>query len=417
MKTKILLALVALCVAGNYASAQDLIVKKDGSVIKAKVTKIGTSEVEYKKWSNQDGPQYSIAVADILAINYQNGEKETFENVSAGGNGQPAKSEADGQQSIVQVKPEDLSPEAKAANDALIAKYNAPVELDITKKQERKIGDRICGASAIYGFKNNSLITNDDIEIGFVTGHLFQRKKTEPAEWEEGHGDSNQALLLSVRNKTQRTLYLDLGNSFFISMGQARCYYTPSSTTTTHGASSGGSVNLGAVAGAMGIGGVAGTLANGINAGGGSTNSTTSTTYSQRIIAVPPMSSVNLPPQYFYGKGERIVTKGLKQAEYGRMFVLFPKDSKRGIIHFGDRYSYTADNSPLQFSCLIAYSTEETCLSTKSITSNLYLRELIGTVHVATWNYSEIKITPENILHNKFSTSTYDKTFGEFPLY
>lgn len=414
MKTKKLLALVALCVAGSYASAQDLIVKKDGSVIKAKVTKIGTSEVEYKKWSNQDGPQYSIAVADILAINYQNGEKETFENVSAG-NSQAAKSEAEGQQSIVQVKPEDLSPEAKAANDALIAKYNAPVELDITKKQEGKIGDRICGASAIYGFKNNSLITNDDIEIGFVTGHLFQRKKTEPAEWEEGHGDSNQALLLSVRNKTQRTLYLDLGNSFFISMGQARCYYTPSSTTTTHGASSGGSVNLGAVAGAMGIGGVAGTLANGINAGGGSTNSTTSTTYSQRIIAVPPMSSVNLPPQYFYGKGERIVTKGLKQAEYGRMFVLFPKDSKRGIIHFGDRYSYTADNSPLQFSCLIAYSTEETCLSTKSITSNLYLRELIGTVHVATWNYSEIKITPENILHNKFSTSTYDKTFGEFP--
>ena len=414
MKTKKLLALVALCVAGCYASAQDLIVKKDGSVIKAKVTKIGTSEVEYKKWSNQDGPQYSIAVADILAINYQNGEKETFENVSAG-NSQATKSEADGQQSIVQVKPEDLSPEAKAANDALIAKYNAPVELDITKKQEGKIGDRICGASAIYGFKNNSLITNDDIEIGFVTGHLFQRKKTEPAEWEEGHGNSNQALLLSVRNKTQRTLYLDLGNSFFISMGQARCYYTPSSTTTTHGASSGGSVNLGAVAGAMGIGGVAGTLANGINAGGGSTNSTTSTTYSQRIIAVPPMSSVNLPPQYFYGKGARIVTKGLKQAENGEMYVLFPKDSKRGIMHFGDRYSYTADNSPLQFSCVIAYSTEETCLSTKSITSNLYLRELIGTVHVATWNYSEIKITPENILHNKFSTSTYDKTFGEFP--
>lgn len=48
MKTKKLLALAALCVAGSYASAQDLIVKKDGSVIKAKVTKIGTSEVEYK---------------------------------------------------------------------------------------------------------------------------------------------------------------------------------------------------------------------------------------------------------------------------------------------------------------------------------------------------------------------------------
>ena len=45
--------------------------------------KIGTSEVEYKKWSNQDGPQYSIAIPDILAINYKNGEKETFDNVGA----------------------------------------------------------------------------------------------------------------------------------------------------------------------------------------------------------------------------------------------------------------------------------------------------------------------------------------------
>lgn len=72
-----------MCIAGSYAAAQDLIVKKDGSVIQAKVTKIGTSEVEYKKWSNQNGPQYSIAVADILAINYQNGEKETFDNVGA----------------------------------------------------------------------------------------------------------------------------------------------------------------------------------------------------------------------------------------------------------------------------------------------------------------------------------------------
>ena len=141
MKVIKLIALAAMCMAGSYALAQDLIVKKDGSVIQAKVTKIGTTEVEYKKWSNQDGPQYSIAVADILAINYQNGEKETFENAGAGSS-QAAKSEADGQQSIVQVKPEDLSPEAKAANDALIAKYNAPGELDITKRQEKHWKER-----------------------------------------------------------------------------------------------------------------------------------------------------------------------------------------------------------------------------------------------------------------------------------
>ena len=413
MKAIKLIAFAAMYVAGSYASAQDLIVKKDGSVIQAKVTKIGTSEVEYKKWSNQNGPQYSISVADILAINYQNGEKETFENVGAGSS-QAAKSEAVGQQSIVQVKPEDLSPEAKAANDALIAKYNAPVELDITKKQKEKFGKKLFTSSAVYGIKNNSIITNDDIEIGFVTGSLKQKKKTEPAKWIEEHDYYDQALLLRVRNKTNRTFYIDLGNSFFISMGQATCYYVPSSTTTTHGASSGGSVNLGAVTGALGIGGVAGSLANGINVGGGSTNSTTSTTYSQRVIAVPPMSSVNLPPQYFYGKEERTVTKGLFQNKCGEMYIAFPKDSEKGLMRFGDRYSYTADNSPLQFSCVIAYSTDETCLSTKSITSFLYLRELIGTEDF--WNHSKIMITTENILYNSFCTADYyPKEIGEFP--
>ena len=200
-------------------------------------------------------------------------------------------------------------------------------------------------------------------------------------------------------------------------MGQAICYYVPSSTTTTHGASSGGSVNLGAVTGALGIGGVAGTLANGINVGGGSTNSTTSTTYSQRVIAVPPMSSVNLPPQYFYGKEDRTVTKGLK-SYYGHMLIMFPKNSEKGPMRFGDRYSYTDDNSPLQFSCVIAYSTDETCLSTKSITSSLYLRELIGTK--ASWDFSTIKITTENILYNSFDVNSVwisVKKLGEFPRY
>ena len=55
-----------------------MIVKKDGSSIQAKVSEIGTSEVKYTEWSNQDGPSYAIAKSDILAITYQNGEKETF---------------------------------------------------------------------------------------------------------------------------------------------------------------------------------------------------------------------------------------------------------------------------------------------------------------------------------------------------
>lgn len=61
--------------------AQDVIVKKDGSTIQSKVMEITDTEIKYKKWSNQDGPLYSIGRSEILSINYQNGEVEKFSEV------------------------------------------------------------------------------------------------------------------------------------------------------------------------------------------------------------------------------------------------------------------------------------------------------------------------------------------------
>ena len=121
------IALSVMCMTGSYASAQDLIVKKDGSVIQAKVIKIGTSEVEYKKWSNQDGPQYSIAISDILAINYKNGEKETFDNVGANVTANETPPEKD-----AMVNPTEEKPVASSDNAGLIAKWeNNEMEVEL----------------------------------------------------------------------------------------------------------------------------------------------------------------------------------------------------------------------------------------------------------------------------------------------
>lgn len=60
------------------AHAQDVIVKKDGGTIISKVLEIDDTVVKYKKFSNLEGPTYSIAKAEVNYINYENGEKETF---------------------------------------------------------------------------------------------------------------------------------------------------------------------------------------------------------------------------------------------------------------------------------------------------------------------------------------------------
>ena len=80
MKRLILLAF--LLVAGYSAFAQDIITKKDGTDIKAKISEVGTTEVKYKIFSNLDGPVYTISKSDILMITYENGERDIFNTES-----------------------------------------------------------------------------------------------------------------------------------------------------------------------------------------------------------------------------------------------------------------------------------------------------------------------------------------------
>lgn len=66
--------------------AQDVIVKHDGSTILAKVIKVTSKEIEYKKYSNQEGPTYIILISDVKAINYENGEKDNFDSTQSNPN-------------------------------------------------------------------------------------------------------------------------------------------------------------------------------------------------------------------------------------------------------------------------------------------------------------------------------------------
>lgn len=74
---KIAIFLVSL-LFGYVLPAQDIITKNDGTDIQAKVMEIGQSEVKYKKFSNPDGPVYTISLSDILMITYANGEREMY---------------------------------------------------------------------------------------------------------------------------------------------------------------------------------------------------------------------------------------------------------------------------------------------------------------------------------------------------
>lgn len=129
-----------------------------------------------------------------------------------------------------------------------------------------------------------------------------------------------------VINRTSEIMIIDQTMSFFInSDGRSTSYYDPTvrttSTTELSSSTSGASVNLGAVAGALGIGGTIGQLANGVNVGGAGTSgsSTTNTTYvaDQPRVSIGPYGQETMPKVFD--------VKGLGEASFGTEAVSLPR--------------------------------------------------------------------------------------------
>jgi hypothetical protein len=77
MKKNFLL-LVVVIGFGIAATAQDVITLKNGTDIDALVQKIGEVEIEYKKFDNPNGPNYTLRKSEIFMIKYANGSKDVF---------------------------------------------------------------------------------------------------------------------------------------------------------------------------------------------------------------------------------------------------------------------------------------------------------------------------------------------------
>lgn len=72
-----MLFVVALALSAN---AQDVIFLGANDSIVAKVISVGTSEITYQKWTNLEGPVYSMSIGQIAAIRYANGTYDFFSN-------------------------------------------------------------------------------------------------------------------------------------------------------------------------------------------------------------------------------------------------------------------------------------------------------------------------------------------------
>lgn len=78
MKKIILLIITLVCIA-SFSYSQDKIYRKNGKLVEAKVIEVGSSEIKYKDFKNQDGPIYVLETDRIEKIVFENGTTQTFE--------------------------------------------------------------------------------------------------------------------------------------------------------------------------------------------------------------------------------------------------------------------------------------------------------------------------------------------------
>jgi hypothetical protein len=337
--------------------AQDVIITQNGESKIVWGLEVSSTSVFFREKEEVDAPIKKMNKNELLMIKYQNGTKLIIDD------GHKTATNSSNSFAAENSYVED------AGANALALKRMSDYNVSFNGKDSNDASDMLyCMCLP----KQNSVFADKNIEMNISSEDrtFFNGNKKYPTPY-----DCN--ILITLKNKTTKTLYLDLGNTFFISGQSAYAFYVPSSVSQTSGKTTGVSVNLGAVAGAFGVKGGLGTLANGIGVGESNSHFTTTTTYSQRVIAVPPMSKKILDAVSLFPKGSNLLNENLKRSGHVHFLTMYlPKNS---MIKIGEVRTFGEDNEMACFGVFVTYATDENITQPHNVHASYYLQKIIGT--------------------------------------
>lgn len=316
MKTKLLLQII-LAFAPFFTYAEDIIVLRDGSVIRAMVSDIGTSEISYKKISNPNGPTYHINKSEIFSLNYENGEQDVFSN-------------------DFHCTPNQIT--IANNNQTLISHYNDMV----LTSPNTKLGGKTAYAIGRYKVENESILSTDDIEISFTPRNGFHP---------------------TILNKSDKFIYIDLSSSYYsVNGGQLQPFFisdvvsTQSATTT--------SANIGLFFGFLSL-----------NGGHYETNSDGRSATMEKYFPIPSNTSLPIPGRKYSSEGQIKTYYPLAE-----VFIKHDYLKKSLHLREWQTLDYTTshDSPVFDATLIIAYSHDRNFENMKQVTIKLKLSELLG---------------------------------------
>lgn len=399
IKFKLNLFLLML-IFGCRLLAQDRIITKDGNTLDVYNVEVASKFVFYSEQNSADADILKMNKDDILMIRFQDGSRKIFADGEAEESYTEEKQVASSEESIVK----DYSIPAEE-NEKLKEKYRVPVEY-VKEPSNKEAKSFYCQ----FDFCKDAVLADKNMEIELKT--IKKEVEKHPMRVNYLMYGANFALSITLKNKTNQIIYVDLGNSFFIRGNEASPFYIPSSTSRTDGSGSGVGLNVGSVTNALGVGGVVGTLAQGVTVGGGKSQSSTTVTYSQRYISIPPMSSVTLDPQLIYLPGNN-----LYNLELSRCF----DDKNNGVCVYlkefglkrGETLNWDETSSPVKVKSYIKYSLDGEFNDIGNINTSLYVKKMLGVPRLpGGYSFPTIDISS---LSENFSQSLF--FMGEFSKY
>lgn len=348
---KKLIWIVVSFVCMQNLKAQDLMIMKTGDEKEVKVTDISAAEIKYKKWSNPNGPTYTVDRKEVFMIKYENGEKDVFNEEHPT---PTASTPKEPEQGPLLVK------KAPADNNQAIIKAHNP-ELFLCNSPKPKNAKYLF---PVMGMSDSSLVSTEDLEMKIVPTIICNLNFT---------FSYHVKYTIELKNKTDRIIYVDLANTFRIyTDGSSKNYFDTEQTVVTQGSGAGVGVNAGGVANALGIGGIVGSLANAVSVGGASQRSVSTSYSQQRILAIPPHSQKNL------SEFKQVHIKGNNYKTISDLDNYAFNYNPRGQLKRGGYILFDEAQSPYTAQHYITYSTSPDFSTYSVLHAKLYARCIIG---------------------------------------
>ena len=320
------------------AVAQDVLVTESGDVIQAWSVDVGGSKIYYRTSDDANAPLQSIDKSTVLVWKKADGTRVVI------GQEEHEKKE---EKPEVKSEPVVMTADDPEANAACIQAFNQ-TDIFSTKKASKKAALSIVG---LLHMTPDSKMADKNVEISYSIYKSSSFGKMTPRI--SGIG-------VHVKNKTDKTLYVYLGNTFFLRHGISTPFTESRASQSTSGGNDG----------------------------------TKSTGFSQNVVAIPAQSTLDLGKQEFFptdGKnpfGGNITNNMRDTYTGGGLFSPMIKtgtvcdfywtEPKSGLLGRGETRNLAPGQSTLDFGFKLTYSFSEDNTQLYHLDTKLYLSKIIG---------------------------------------